>query len=109
MIITYDNADIAVKAYYMLRDSMFEDKNLIVLLLPNIMPDLIQKGVRVSHSNHSFSVPLCAYYCAFSSLKISPLLAIARIRQREEWWLSRSRADIIIPKAAQPLSSVRLG
>lgn len=46
LIITYDNADIAVKAYYMLRESVWEDKNLIVLLLPNIMPDLIQKGVR---------------------------------------------------------------
>lgn len=48
MILTYDNADIAVKAYYMLRESIYDDKNLLVLLLPNIMPEMVPKGVRVS-------------------------------------------------------------
>lgn len=52
LIVTYDNADIAVKAYYMLRESVYEDKNLLVLLLPNIMPHMVPKGVRVSHSGH---------------------------------------------------------
>lgn len=54
-IITYDNADIAVKAFYMLRESTIrqtmsseESKNLLVLLLPNIVPEMIPKGVRVS-------------------------------------------------------------
>lgn len=47
LIIAYDNADIAVKAYYMLREAMYEEKNLLVLLLPNVMPELITKGVRV--------------------------------------------------------------
>ncbi|KAF7494403.1 Diacylglycerol kinase theta [Sarcoptes scabiei] len=46
MILTYDNADIAVKAYYMLRDSVHDDKTLLVLLLPNIMPHMVPKGVR---------------------------------------------------------------
>lgn len=46
LIITYDNADIAVKAFYMLRESSYDDKNLLVLLLPNISPNMIQTGVR---------------------------------------------------------------
>lgn len=46
LIITYDNADIAVKAFYMLRESSFEDKNLLVLLLPNTIPEMIPEGVR---------------------------------------------------------------
>jgi diacylglycerol kinase (ATP) len=46
LIVTYDNADIAVKAYYMLRESFYDDKNLLVLLLPNIMADMIPQGVR---------------------------------------------------------------
>lgn len=49
-IITYDNADIAVKAFYMLRESTIrfsdETKGLVVLLLPNIMPEMIPEGVR---------------------------------------------------------------
>jgi len=57
-IITYDNADIAVKAFYMLRESTIkfgdETKGLVVLLLPNIMPDLIPNGVRVSQLDPSF-------------------------------------------------------
>lgn len=51
-IITYDNADIAVKAFYMLRESTVrcgdETRGLIVLLLPNIVPEMIPEGVRVS-------------------------------------------------------------
>lgn len=47
VIITYDNADIAVKAYYMLREETYDDKPLIVLLLPNIYPDNIKQGTRV--------------------------------------------------------------
>jgi diacylglycerol kinase (ATP) len=49
-IITYDNADIAVKAFYMLRESTIrtgdEQRNLVVLLLPNIVPSMIPDGVR---------------------------------------------------------------
>lgn len=49
-IITYDNADIAVKAFYMLRESTVkfgdETRNLVVLLLPNIVPEMIPDGVR---------------------------------------------------------------
>ncbi|KAH9402749.1 hypothetical protein TYRP_015501 [Tyrophagus putrescentiae] len=46
LIIAFDNADIAVKAYYMLRESQHQEKDLLVLLLPNVMPELITKGVR---------------------------------------------------------------
>lgn len=66
-IITYDNADIAVKAFYMLRESTIrqsssstggggeEGKGLVVLLLPNIVPEMIPEGVRVSSSSTLFS------------------------------------------------------
>lgn len=47
LIITYDNADIAVKAFYMLRETSYEEKNLLVLLLPNIVPEMIPEGIRV--------------------------------------------------------------
>jgi diacylglycerol kinase (ATP) len=47
LIITYDNADIAVKAFYMLREASYEDRNLLVLMLPNISADMIPTGVRV--------------------------------------------------------------
>ncbi|CAL1279216.1 unnamed protein product [Larinioides sclopetarius] len=46
LIMTYDNADIAVKAFYMLRETSYEDKNLLVLLLPNIIPEMIPEGTR---------------------------------------------------------------
>ncbi|XP_067138852.1 diacylglycerol kinase theta [Centruroides vittatus] len=46
LIITYDNADIAVKAFYMLRETKYEDKALLVLLLPNIIPEMIPNGIR---------------------------------------------------------------
>lgn len=50
LIITYDNADIAVKAFYMLRDSYYDEKNLLVLVLPNISASNLSIGVRVSYS-----------------------------------------------------------
>lgn len=56
LIIAYDNADIAVKAYYMLREAMYEEKNLLVLLLPNVMPELITKGVRVRLGRDNLNV-----------------------------------------------------
>ena len=48
LIITYDNADIAVKAFYMLRDYTYDEKNLLVLLLPNVMANMIPEGFKVS-------------------------------------------------------------
>lgn len=51
-IITYDNADIAVKAFYRLRESTIrindEWRVPVVMLLPNIVPEMIPEGVRVS-------------------------------------------------------------
>ena len=66
LIITYDKADIAVKAFYKLRDSSYpeqkkdekEDKNLLVLLLPSISDAYLDPGVKVcvlprlEHSEH---------------------------------------------------------
>ncbi|XP_076356051.1 diacylglycerol kinase theta-like isoform X1 [Tachypleus tridentatus] len=46
LIVSYDNADIAVKAFYMLRECSFDDKNLLVLLLPSITPEMIPAGIR---------------------------------------------------------------
>lgn len=49
-VITYDNADIAVKAFYMLREAQIrygdELRSPVVLLLPNIVPEMIPEGVR---------------------------------------------------------------
>lgn len=61
-IITYDNADIAVKAFYMLRESVIkfgeEIRMPVVLLLPNIVPEMIPDGVRVNMSSSCFSVTI---------------------------------------------------
>ncbi|GIY00147.1 diacylglycerol kinase theta [Caerostris extrusa] len=46
LIISYDNADIAVKCFYMLREVMYEDKYLLVLLLPNLLPVMVPRGIR---------------------------------------------------------------
>ncbi|XP_022245665.1 diacylglycerol kinase theta-like, partial [Limulus polyphemus] len=46
LIVSYDNADIAVKTFYMLRECSFDDKNLLVLLLPNITSEMIPPGIR---------------------------------------------------------------
>lgn len=56
LIITYDKADIAVKAFYKLRDCTYEerkkdekeDKSLLVLLLPSVFDAYLEPGVRVS-------------------------------------------------------------
>ncbi|KAG1714229.1 Diacylglycerol kinase theta [Nymphon striatum] len=46
LIITFANSEKAVKVFYMLRESSFEDKSILVLLLPNVMQDMIPEGVR---------------------------------------------------------------
>ncbi|GFY70274.1 diacylglycerol kinase theta [Trichonephila inaurata madagascariensis] len=46
LIISYDNADIAVKCFYMLRETIYDDKNLLVLLLPNLLPDMVPRAIR---------------------------------------------------------------
>lgn len=45
MVITYEDANKAVRALYILRDSVFEDKHLLVMLLPNIEPSMVPAGV----------------------------------------------------------------
>ncbi|XP_019864703.1 diacylglycerol kinase theta isoform X3 [Aethina tumida] len=47
MVITYEDSDKAVRALYTLRESKFEDKqHLLVMLLPNIEPSMIPQGVQ---------------------------------------------------------------
>ncbi|CAH0552914.1 unnamed protein product, partial [Brassicogethes aeneus] len=47
MVITYEDSDKAVRALYTLRESKYEDKQpLLVMLLPNIEPSMIPQGVQ---------------------------------------------------------------
>uniref|UniRef100_A0A0K8SI41 Diacylglycerol kinase n=1 Tax=Lygus hesperus TaxID=30085 RepID=A0A0K8SI41_LYGHE len=46
MVITYKDAKKAVKALYILRESSYEDKQLLVMLLPNIEPSMVPPGVQ---------------------------------------------------------------
>uniref|UniRef100_A0A6P7G6K9 Diacylglycerol kinase n=1 Tax=Diabrotica virgifera virgifera TaxID=50390 RepID=A0A6P7G6K9_DIAVI len=47
MVITYEDSDKAVRALYALRESKYEDKQpLLVMLLPNIEPSMIPQGVQ---------------------------------------------------------------
>nr|CAH7752083.1 unnamed protein product [Callosobruchus chinensis] len=46
MVITYEDAEKAVRALYTLRESKYEDKPLLVMLLPNIEPSMIPEGVQ---------------------------------------------------------------
>lgn len=70
LILTYDNADIAVKAFYMLRELCYDGKNLLVLVLPNIAgSNNIRPGVRVS------VVELLPFFAALVSIYPSIPLA----------------------------------
>ncbi|KAI5712151.1 hypothetical protein M8J75_006242 [Diaphorina citri] len=46
MVITYEDANKAVKALYILRESSYEEKHLLVMLLPNIEPSMTPPGVQ---------------------------------------------------------------
>lgn len=46
LVITYENASKAVRALYALRESKYEEKHLLVLLLPNIEPSMVATGVK---------------------------------------------------------------
>ncbi|XP_018331439.1 diacylglycerol kinase theta isoform X3 [Agrilus planipennis] len=46
MVITYEDAERAVRAFYTLRESRYEDKHLLVMLLPNLEPLMIPQGVQ---------------------------------------------------------------
>ena len=45
LVITYEDANEAVRAYSVLRESVHDDKNLLVLLLPALAPHMIPNGV----------------------------------------------------------------
>jgi diacylglycerol kinase, putative (fragment) len=62
LIITYDNADIAVKAFYMLREYTYDEKNLLVLLLPNVMAHMIPESFKVSHRLSSLALMVLAFF-----------------------------------------------
>lgn len=46
MVITYEDADKAVRALCALREATYEEKNLLVMLLPSIEPTMIPPGVK---------------------------------------------------------------
>ncbi|KAK4881601.1 hypothetical protein RN001_004920 [Aquatica leii] len=46
MVITYEDSEKAVRAFYILRESRYEDKHLLVMLLPNLEPSMIPQGVQ---------------------------------------------------------------
>lgn len=46
MVITYEDAKKAVRALYTLRESSYEEKQLLVMLLPNIEPSMVPSGVK---------------------------------------------------------------
>ncbi|XP_073992573.1 diacylglycerol kinase theta isoform X4 [Rhodnius prolixus] len=46
MVIIYEDAKKAVKALYTLRESLYEDKQLLVMLLPNIEPSMVPTDVK---------------------------------------------------------------
>ncbi|XP_015176649.1 PREDICTED: diacylglycerol kinase theta isoform X3 [Polistes dominula] len=46
MVIIYEDSNKAVKALYTLRESKYEDKNLLVMLLPSIEPSMVPAGVQ---------------------------------------------------------------
>ncbi|XP_029676097.1 diacylglycerol kinase theta-like isoform X3 [Formica exsecta] len=46
MVIIYEDANKAVRALYALRESKYEDKHLLVMLLPSIEPSMVPSGVQ---------------------------------------------------------------
>ncbi|XP_063244088.1 diacylglycerol kinase theta isoform X3 [Bacillus rossius redtenbacheri] len=46
MVIIYEDSDKAVRALYTLRESHYEEKHLLVMLLPNIEPSTVPGGVQ---------------------------------------------------------------
>ncbi|XP_018360970.1 PREDICTED: diacylglycerol kinase theta isoform X8 [Trachymyrmex cornetzi] len=46
MVIIYEDLDTAVKALYILRETKYEDKLLLVMILPSIEPSMVPKGVQ---------------------------------------------------------------
>ncbi|KAG5325886.1 DGKQ kinase, partial [Pseudoatta argentina] len=46
MVIIYEDLDTAVKALYTLREAKYEDKLLLVMILPSIEPNMVPKGVQ---------------------------------------------------------------
>ncbi|XP_075976461.1 diacylglycerol kinase theta isoform X5 [Anticarsia gemmatalis] len=46
MVITYEDASKAVRALYALREAKYEDKHLLVMLLPSIEPSMVPGGVK---------------------------------------------------------------
>ncbi|XP_018350040.1 PREDICTED: diacylglycerol kinase theta isoform X7 [Trachymyrmex septentrionalis] len=46
MVIIYEDLDTAVKALYTLREVKYEDKLLLVMILPSIEPSMVPKGVQ---------------------------------------------------------------
>ena len=50
VVVTFDNNEAAVKAFNCLKVSMFDDRNLLVMLLPNIQVSNFTLSLSISHS-----------------------------------------------------------
>uniref|UniRef100_T1JKZ6 Diacylglycerol kinase n=1 Tax=Strigamia maritima TaxID=126957 RepID=T1JKZ6_STRMM len=46
MVITYESPDSAVRAFYALGEATYDDKTLLVLLLPNVQPQMLPSNVQ---------------------------------------------------------------
>ncbi|XP_058803614.1 diacylglycerol kinase theta isoform X2 [Phymastichus coffea] len=46
MVISYEDSGAAVRAFYALRESKYEDKNLLVMLLPSVEPRMVPGNVQ---------------------------------------------------------------
>ncbi|XP_043194668.1 diacylglycerol kinase theta-like isoform X1 [Amphibalanus amphitrite] len=46
LVIVYNNAEDGTRAYYALQEASYEDKHLLVMILPSLSPELIPPGVR---------------------------------------------------------------
>ncbi|XP_012528051.1 diacylglycerol kinase theta isoform X8 [Monomorium pharaonis] len=46
VVVTYEDLDAAIRALYILRETKYEDKHLLVMILPSIEPSMIPTGVQ---------------------------------------------------------------
>uniref|UniRef100_T1JU41 Uncharacterized protein n=1 Tax=Tetranychus urticae TaxID=32264 RepID=T1JU41_TETUR len=76
LIITYDNVDIAVKAFYMLREASYDDKNLLVLLLSNIL------NAAIYVMNNYFGIVIDADLCFHNAREENPDKFNSRIHNK---------------------------
>ena len=97
MVITFDSSNMAVIAYEILKNRRFEEKKLLVIMLPTIEPSMIPPKV----------LPLLVFVNVKSGgcQVIIVRLALKYILTRT---ISGTRVDFQFSKIVKPLPSVRL-